>query len=522
MRTLGSTGPIPLEAPDRPNLAVGLVVALAAVKLGLHVFTSSVTPYEFHRDEFLYFAMGEHLALFHMDFPPAMALLAQLVRAVLGDSLFAIRLVPAAFGTATVVLAALIARELGGGRFAQGTAALCVLANPLFLRAGVLFQPVVVDQFVWTAGFYSLARVAATDELRWWSALGVVTGIGLLTKFTVAVFGVTVTAALFLTYRCSWLRKAGPWLALTLALAIGSPSIVGQIALDFPVLSYLADLRENQLVRVTAWQFVMGQLTLGPTTLLAVAGVGFVLLGRSMARFRMLGWVVTLTFVSLLVFKAKDYYLAPVYPLAYAAGALLLQQMQRPRGLAVIRTVVLLSVVGFAAVTWPLGLPILSPPAMASYAARIGGESAVTTNVGAVERLPQDYADMLGWQDLVKAVSEVYHGLPVNERGRAVLWASNYGEAGAIDFYGRRYGLPEAIAYVGTYWFYGPGDKPGDVTIAVGFSRESLASRFELIEPAVTVGHPYGVTEQRDQTIYVARQPHRTFQELWPEMKGRN
>jgi hypothetical protein len=248
------------------------------VKLGLHIVTSLVTPYEIHRDAFLYFAMGEHLSLFQMDFPPAIALLAELVRGLLGDSLFAIRLVPATFGTATVVLAVLIARELGGGRFAQGMAAVCVLANPLFLRSSVLFQPVVLDQFAWTLGFYALARLSRTDDVRWWIALGVATGFGLLAKFTIGVFGVAVVVALVLTRGFTWLRDRGPWLALALAVIIGSPSIIGQIGLELPVLSYMADLREAQLVRVSAVDFITGQVTLGPTSLLAAAGVIFLLI----------------------------------------------------------------------------------------------------------------------------------------------------------------------------------------------------------------------------------------------------
>ncbi len=522
METPGRSRPAAEGIPPRPEVAVGLVVALAAVKLGLHVATSLISPYEFHRDEFLYFAMGEHLRLFRMDFPPAIAMLAELVRGVFGDSLFAVRLVPATFGTATVVLAALIARELGGGRLAQGLASLCVLANPLFLRSGVLFQPVVLDQFVWAAGFYALARIIRTAELGWWIVLGAAAGFGLLTKFTVGVFGVAVMLSLLLTRGSAWLRERGPWLALGLALVVGSPSIAGQIALDFPVLGYMADLRQSQLARVAASDFFMGQLTLGPSSLLAAAGVAFLLIAKEPRSYRLLGWVCAASFTLLLVLKAKDYYLGPIYPMAYAAGAVLLQRLRRPRVAIAVNAVAVVLVLGFAAVTLPLGLPVLPPPTMASYAARIGGESAVTTNVGDIERLPQDYADMLGWQDLVEAVSGVYHALPPEDRDRAVLWASNYGEAGAIDFYGRRYGLPRAIAYVGTYWFYGPGDKPGDVTIAIGFSEESVASRFEFIVPTITIGHPYAVAEQRDLTIYVARQPHRTFQEFWPEMRGRN
>ncbi len=508
--------------PRAPGVAWRVVAALAALKLGLHAVTSLVTPYEFHRDEFLYMAMGEHLSLFGMDFPPAIAILAASARALLGDSLFAIRLVPALAGTATLVLAALIARELGGKWFAQGLAGLCVLANPLFLRAGVLFQPVVLDQLAWTAGFYALARLAHTDERRWWIALGVAAGLGLLAKYTIAVFGAAVIVGLFVTRRTRWLRERGPWIALLLALAIGSPSLVGQMALDFPLLGYMGDLRAQQLARITALDFVSGQIELGPTTAVAAAGIAFLLVARAMRTYRLLGWTAAAAFLLLIALKAKAYYLGPVYPLAFAAGGVLLERLHWPRYAPALRWAAVGVVAAFGALTLPFGVPVLPPARMAAYAARVGGESAVTTNVGAVERLPQDYADMLGWHDLVRSVARVYGGLPPEDRERAVLWASNYGEAGAIDFYGRRYDLPRAIAFVGTYWHYGPGDRPGEVTIAVGFGRETMDRRFARWDSVATVGHPFGVEEQRDQVIYVGREPRATFQELWPGWKGRN
>ena len=143
-----------------------LILALVGLKLGIHISANALTPYEFHRDEFLYFAMGEHFDLWRMDTPPAIAVLSLTVRGVFGDSLLAIRLVPAIFGAAAVLLACLIVRELGGGRFALGLTGACMLANTLFLRAANLFQPVVLDQFAWALGFFALVRLQRDDHRR--------------------------------------------------------------------------------------------------------------------------------------------------------------------------------------------------------------------------------------------------------------------------------------------------------------------------------------------------------------------
>jgi 4-amino-4-deoxy-L-arabinose transferase-like glycosyltransferase len=509
--------------PARGPTLMWFVLSLVGLKLGIHLFTNIITPYEFHRDEFLYFAMGEHLDLWRMDIPPAIAAFSQIVRAVFGDSLLAIRMVPAVFGGGTVLLVCLMVRELGGGRWAVGLAGACVLANVLFLRAGNLFQPVALDQFAWVLGFYALARLQREDRLRWWVLLGVGTGFGLLSKLTIGVFGVAVMGGLFLTRRLSWLAKPGPWIALATATLLGLPSLVGQITLEFPVLGYMAELQENQLARMTVGSFLGEQvMMMGPGALVGVVGVGFLLLHRTMKPFRILGWVLAFTLLLMIVLRAKAYYLGPAYPLAFAAGAIAFGTIPAPRLRGVVQWCTLGLVLAYGVLTLPLGLPFLPPPQMEVYAARLAGEEAVRTNIGDVERIPQDFADMLGWRDQVMAVAEVYHGLPEVDRERAVILASNYGEAGAIDFYGPVLGLPKAVAFVGTYWLYGPGDKAGDVVVSIGFSMEELDGFFAEVRPVRQLGHPFGVAEERNLTIHVARRPYRTLQEVWPELAGNN
>ena len=507
----------------RGPLPVGLILALVGLTLGIHIAANAFTPYEFHRDEFLYFAMGEHFDLWRMDTPPAIAVLSLAVRGVFGDSLVAIRLVPAIFGAATLLLACLIVRELGGGRFAMGLTGACVLANPLFLRAANLFQPVVLDQFAWALGFFALARLQRDDRLRWWVFLGIATGFGLLSKFTIGVFGLAVIVGLLLTKRLSWLAAPGPWIALAVATLLGLPSLVGQITLGYPILGYIADLQENQLARMTLTEFFGGQfMMVGPGILLGAVGALFLLLHRAVRPFRILGWTVVAILLLFIMLKAKPYYLGPVYPLSFAAGAVCLGQISRPRLRAAIQWSLLALVIVFGTVSLPFGIPVLPPVQMEAYAARMAGEEAVRTNRGDVERIPQDYADMLGWREQVAAVAEVYHGLSEIDREKAVLLASNYGEAGAIDFYGPDLGLPPAVAFVGTYWLYGPGDKPGEVAVAIGFPREHLDGLFAEVRAVRQLGHPFGVAEERNLTIHVVSGPYRTLQEIWPEFQGNN
>ena len=246
IKSFGPPGYVePAGAAPPPRLALGLMLSFVAVKLVAHFLAVAFTPYGIHRDEFLYLSMGEHLRLWYMDFPPAIALLARVSRALFGDTLFAIRFFPAVAGTGVLILSGLIARELGGGRLAQGLAMLAVLLCPLFLRPAALFHPVVFDQFCWGLGFFALIKIARSSEGRWWVLLGVAGGLGLLTKFSIGFFALAALSAMLVTRQCGALTTRWPYIAVLIALVIGSPSIIGQVRLDFPVVFHMRDLQDQ-------------------------------------------------------------------------------------------------------------------------------------------------------------------------------------------------------------------------------------------------------------------------------------
>ncbi len=511
----------PSAVAQRQPVALAVVGALVAVKLALHFATNALGPYEFHRDEFLYMAMGEHLQLFRMDFPPFIAMLSQFARGLLGDSLFAVRFFPALFGAGLMVLAVLIAREFGGGRFAQGLAALCVLCNPLFMRSGTLFQPVVLDQFWWTLGLYALMRWSKAPEPRWWMLFGAACGLGLLSKYSIMVFGLAVLLALAVTPARRALKTPWLWLAGAIAFLIGAPSIIGQIRLGFPIFDQMGDLRGAQLARVTPLEFLIRHVMWGPTTgIVSFVGLAALITSKRFRPFGLVGWSCLWALILLVVLRGKPYYAGPVHPTLFAAGAVVLERLLIPRWGAVLRWGAVTAVAAYGLLILPLGFPVLPPPRMEAYVTALGIERTRTTNIGQVERLPQDYADMLGWEQFVDSVAGVFHGLPPDEREQAVIFTSNYGEAGAIDFYGPRLGLPKAVAIVGTYWFFGPGDRPGDPTILVGLSRDEIGDHFSTLDSAAYWTHPYMVAEQRNLTFFVGRGPEETLQQIWPRFEG--
>lgn len=373
----------------------------------------------------------------------------------------------------------------------------------------------VFDQLAWTAALLALARLCWTAAPGWWLALGAALGLGLLVKFSIALVGLGIVAGVLLTPLRQFLRTPWPWLALAIALAIGSPSLVGQWRLGYPVLGQMAELRAAQLERVTPAEFLLGQLLWGPATLLAAGGAVALLAAKRFERFRALGYSCAATFALLLLLRGKPYYVGPLYPALFGAGAVLLGRTR-------LRWAVAALILVYGAILLPLGVPVLPPPQLSTYAEAIGATPALRTNTGELEPLPQDYADMLGWPEQVAAVAGVYHALPPEERGQAVIVAANYGEAGAIDFFGPRHGLPPAVSPAGSYWFFGPGDKPGHVVVSIGATAQDLTPFFDSLQTATRVHHPWAVAEERDLTVFVARRPRHTLQEIWPALAGRN
>jgi 4-amino-4-deoxy-L-arabinose transferase-like glycosyltransferase len=257
-----------------------------------------------------------------MDFPPAMAILHEATR-FLGDSRVALRLAPALAASAVVVLAGLMARELGGGRFAQGCSALAVASSPFFLRSGNLFHPVIFDGLWWTLGFYALLRLCNGDRHpgRWWPLLALAGGAGLVTKFSILFLGFAVVVALLATTWRRALLMRWPWLVLALALAIGSPSIVGQMTLGWPRVGQMRSLQQFQLEHVSVAGFIVGQALLGPAMVVAAAGLWALLVTPGMRAFRLVGWTCLAVWILLLVLHGKAYYAGGTYAVLFAAGA---------------------------------------------------------------------------------------------------------------------------------------------------------------------------------------------------------
>jgi 4-amino-4-deoxy-L-arabinose transferase-like glycosyltransferase len=461
--------------------------------------------------------MADHLDPLRMQFPPLIAVLGRVAQALPGPALWGVRAVSALAVCSILLLTVEAARRMGAGREGQILAAAAFLVSPLFMRAGAMFQPVIYEQLWWTLATLAFVALLGGGDRRWWLVLGLAAGLGGLTKFSAAFFGVAVAVGALLSPLRLDLKTRWPWLAVLVGALVALPSVLGQMAWDWPFFVQARILRESQLDRVTPTAFLTGQLleSFAAAPLLLVGLVGF-FASRALRPFRSLGIVAITAAALLIAASGKSYYMGPMHPALYAGGAVVAGAWLASRRGWWRGTLVTGGLAGL--VVLPMGIPLLPPEAMARYAARLGIAEAVTTNRGEVLALPQDYADMLGWRGQVEAVARVYHALPQDERAGTVIVGGNYGRAGALAVYHQEYGLPYPVSRHGDFYAWGPGLTDPSAVIILGGSVPELQALFEDVAEAARVVNPLGVSEEQDVRIHVCRRPREPFLELWERL----
>ncbi len=500
-----------------------LLLGLGGAKLLIHALLAE--RYGYFRDELYFLDCGRHLDWGYVDTAPMIGLWARLAL-LLGGSLHALRIFSALAGALLVALTILVAWRLGAGRFGQGLAGLAVLVAPIYLGTDSILSMNAFEPLFWTGCVYLLIRIVQTGDSRPWLGIGALGGLGLMNKHSTVFFLGAMAAAVLLTPLRRELRKPWPWLALAIALLIFLPNLLWQIAHGFPTLEDLRNVeREGKNVVLGPAEFIVQQIILLHPVLLPLwlGGLLYLLAGLG-GRYRVLGWTYLIFACTLFVMKGKNYYLAPIYPMLFAAGATgLAEGLARFRATAGRlwpKAAIVALVVAAGAVTAPLALPILPPGAYVSYEETLGFGPPRT------ERrhrgpLPQLFGDQFGWEELVAEVALIYDTLPPDERARTAIFANNYGEAGAVNLFGPRYGLPRAISAHQTHFFWGPRGYLGDVVIVLQGDRDDLEQVFESVEQAGVHHHPWGM-EEENRPIYLCRGLRIPLPVLWPRLKHWN
>ncbi|MGA8541527.1 MAG: glycosyltransferase family 39 protein, partial [Terriglobales bacterium] len=439
-----------------PPLAVGILIGLCAVKLLLHIFTS-LRHYGYFRDELYYLDMARHLDWGYVDAAPLIAVYAK-IALLMGGSLAALRILPALAGAALIALTMLIARELGGGRYAQFLAGLCVLLCPAFLLMDSLLTMNAFEPLFWMGCIWVVARILRTGDSRLWLWFGVLAGLGLENKHSTLSFGFAVTVALLLTHHRREFARPWIWIAAAIALALFLPNLIWQIRHHFPTIEDLANVRrEGKNVVLGPLAFVKEQIIDMHPILLPVwlAGVVWFLRDR---RWRVLGLTFVIFFLLMEVAHGKNYYVFPIYPMAFAGGAVAWEHWLANRAAwsrTTARAAVVAVIVLAALPAIPLMTFMLPPEKLLAYQNALGFKLA-KAEVQHESLLPQPVADQFGWPEMANEVAAIYNSLPPDERAQTGIWAGNYGEAGAINLFGPKLGLPRAYSRHQNHWYWGP------------------------------------------------------------------
>jgi hypothetical protein len=499
------------------------VIGLVALKVILHLIT--ISRYGYFRDELYFLDCGRHLDWGYVDCAPLVAIYAK-IGLLLGGSLPAIRLLPLVAGGAMVWLTVMLAREMGGRRFAQALAGLCVIVAPYFLASASFLSMNVVEPLFWMGCVWVMLRIVRTGDSRLWLWFGVLVGLGLENKHSTVFFGFAVAVAVLMTPLRRELARRWIWLAAGVALLFFLPNLLWQIANDFPTIEDLTNVRETgKNVTLAPFEFMAQQILLiHPATFpIWLVGLISLMVGR-LSRFRMAGLTYLVLLAVMIMLGAKNYYLAPIYPMLLAAGSVQVEEWlglwRTTRERLWPRAVVLVYTAALGAVTVPLALPLLSPERLVAYQEKLGF-APPKTEVAHSGPLPQIFGDRFGWEELVGKVAEIYWSLPEEERSRTGIYASNYGEAGAINLFGPALGLPPAVSGHQTHWLWGPGDFDGDTLIWLQWRREWLEDRCGSVEQAGEHFHPWGMAEE-NRPIYICRELSVPLDEMWPDLKHWN
>ena len=493
-------------------------VALPVALFVLHIVTAK--GYGYFRDELYYLACGRHLDLGYVDHPPWIGLVAAGVRTLLGESLYAIRALPALAHGLTAALAAELARTLGGRRFAQRTAAVATTLAPIYLSLFSVLSMNAFDVAIWAAEFVVVARILRSGNERGWILFGLLAGIGLENKISVLFLGFGLALGLAVAGPRVMLVRRSIWIGAGLALAIFVPHLAWQQIHGWPTLEFMANARNLKNLPLSPLGFLGEQvLHAGPLALpVWLAGLALLLASARCRPFRALGWTWLAVLLLLILARGKAYYFAPAHVLGFAAGGVALEAWPG-RGARVVRGVALAGILAGGVLAAPLAKPLLPVEAYVRYAAaiRIEPSSGERQRLG---RLPQFFADMHGWPELARSVAGVWASLPPEDRPRACVFGQNYGEAGAIDLFGPGFGLPGAISAHNSYFLWGPGDCTGEVVIVIGDDRETLESLFESVELGATHVCADCMPYENELPIWVARRLERPISTLWPEIKS--
>lgn len=505
-----------------------LMGLFALLNIILHLV--AINGFGYFRDELYYIACSDHLAWGYVDQPPLSVFLLKIVRFLFGDSRLALRILPALASGTFVFMTGWMTRKLGGGRFAillASAAAFSPIGNFFLFH---FYSMNFWDFLFWQACILIIIHIIQTRNMKLWLLFGLVAGLGLQNKISVLFLGFGLGVGLLLTQERRCLKEKQFWLGLLIAGLAFLPYIIWNAVHDWPLLEFMHNARTYKMTAVSPMEFISGQILYqNPANIVIwMAGLLFYFIHPKGKSYRTLGWMFLSIFVLLMVQQAKDYYAAAAYPIVFAGGGLMWESLLKKKSVRWIKPVMIALPVISALLLCPITLPVLSVEKTIGYIQSLGveGNSGERHEMGS---LPQHFADQHGWPEMAHTVFEVYQTLTPEEKSKCLIYVRNYGEAGAIDFFGQNLGLPKATCAHNNYWFWGLQEgRTGEVAIIRGSSKDIDESRadleeyFDSVEFGATFTHPYCMPYENNSHFFICRGFHGSFEDIWESQKHFN
>ncbi len=517
-------------SPTTLRSIVWLSLIFAAIKVALHIVTNIIAQrngYGIFRDEMYYLICGRHLAFGYVDQPPMVALQARLSEMLFGyEHLWTLRLISALAGAVKVFLAGMLVWALGGGRRAAALAMLGVLMAGVYLGIDSYLSMNSFDPVFWMTCVLALIQIVKAESPRavrnWWIVLGVSAGLGLENKASIVFFLVCTLVALLFTPQRRILKSRWFGAAVAIMVALALPNLLWQIHYHFPTLEWLHDVaKSGKDVKLPPLAFLSAQLfQMNPVTVVVwLPGVIWLLVSRAARPFRFLGVLYVIFLLFMMAMHAKDYYLAPVYPVYFAAGGVMwFAWAGRVRWRNALLAFFALFMTFALVRSIPFSIPVLPPQQFLAYEKKMGFKPQ-DSEVHDATPLPQFYADRFGWHEMVEKFARIYNALPPDEKAVTGIFVGNYGEASAINLFGPGYGLPVAISGHQNYWLWGPRGYTGQEMIVFnGGTLEEVKPYYASCKVVDVLDHPYAMPWEHGP-IFLCYGRKNTYTADWKELK---
>lgn len=493
---------------------VQLILLFCILKFVLLLFANN--NYGFHRDELLYMALGEHLDWGYKEVPPFIAAVSWLSSFLFGDSLIAIRIIPAIASILIIWLTGLLVLVMKGKRLAIITTCSAMIISPAFLGSGYLLQPVVFDQLFWVLSAYLTVKYIQTHQNVYIYLLGATFGFGMLNKYTMAFFAIALLTALLISQQRKLLLNRNWLYAFFIAFIIFLPNLLWQINHDFPVFAHIKELKEQQLNHINPVDFMIQLLIVHAAgSILWILGLFYIFIGKSNKRYMLLGISFILLISILFVLQGKVYYSFGAFPMLFAAGGICIQKVLNP-----LKPLFQYSIIALWLAPTVLVIPIVLPVLNFSTALKFfdfttksGLSFIVKWEDQKVHATTQDYADMLGWEEMAEYASKAYLSIPSNEKSQTTILADNYGQAAAIFHFRTKYNLPEPVNLNSSFAFWSPDSIPAKHLIIIADNVDNISKAFGNNKKIGEISNPY--SREKGTGIYLLSDPKMDIQPFY-------